>query len=237
MNLIIDIGNTRTKLAVFDKNTIQDIQIFDSEKFHLEQILEQYSDRFAIVSSVRSLKSSIVKNFPSVLLFDKDTVLPISNRYRSEGVGMDRLASVVGASYIFSEQNCLIIDLGSAITIDFLTKDKIFLGGNISAGMNLRFKSLRDYTDKLPLVDSNGSIDLTSFDTETAIRSGVVKSIIYELEGYISEYEKLYPELKIILTGGDANFFEKQLKKRIFADENLVLKGLNRILNYNVDKK
>jgi len=236
MNIIVDIGNTRTKLAYFERNIVQDIQVINHNIDNWSSLLSKHSEAHWIVSSVKNIDKSIFKD-SSVLFFNKETALPIINQYKSEGLGMDRLASVVGAYDLFPNRDCLIIDLGSAITVDFLGRDGIFYGGNISVGLNFRFKALHNFTDRLPLVDSKGDVKLTSDTTELAIRSGVVKSIVYELEGYIQEYTIKYPDIKIILTGGDANFFVKQLKKRIFADENLVLKGLNRILNHNVDKK
>lgn len=236
MNLIIDIGNTRTKVAVFNNNVINKLQIFDSNTFDINKLLDNNFSQPIILSSVKSEIKSI-NSTSTTIFFDNKTPLPIKNDYKSETIGVDRLASAVGASTLFPNKDCLIIDLGSAITIDLLTKDQTFVGGNISVGMSLRFKTLYNYTEKLPLIEKSELVNLTSDTTEMAIRSGVVKGIVYELEGYINEYKKRYPEIKIILTGGDANFFEKQLKKRIFADENIVLKGLNRILEYNVDTK
>jgi len=236
MNLIIDIGNTRTKVAVFNNNVINKLQIFDSNTFDINKLLDNNFSQPIILSSVKSEIKSI-NSTSTTIFFDNKTPLPIKNDYKSETIGGDRLASAVGASTLFPNKDCLIIDLGSAITIDLLTKDQTFVGGNISVGMSLRFKTLYNYTEKLPLIEKSELVNLTSDTTEMAIRSGVIKGIVYELEGYINEYKKRYPEIKIILTGGDANFFEKQLKKRIFADENIVLKGLNRILEYNVDTK
>lgn len=235
MNVIIDVGNTRTKVAIFEDDNIVEIYHFQSNGFDLELILEKYKESPIILSTVRNAEIDTV-SLGKCLLFNEHTLLPIKNNYRSETLGMDRLASSVGAFELFPAVNCLVIDLGSAITIDFLSEQGSFEGGNISLGMGLRFKALHNYTSGLPLVDHQNEIYLTSKNTEDAICSGVVKSIIFELEAYIEEYQKKFPNINIILTGGDSKFFAKQLKKRIFANENLVLIGLNRILNYNVEK-
>ena len=236
MNLIIDIGNTRTKLAFFKENELDNIQIFDSKSIDINKIEEDNSGMNIIISSVKNTPYIYRPSSP-LIFFDNKTLLPIENLYKSASIGMDRLASAVGASVEFPNKNCLIIDLGSAITIDFLSARGVFEGGNISLGMAFRFKALHNFTSKLPLVDSKGVVSLTSKNTEDAIRSGVVNSILFELEAYIDAYQNKYSDIEIILTGGDSNFFAKQLKKRIFANENLVLKGLNRILNFNVNKK
>jgi len=236
MNLIIDIGNTRTKLAYFEGNKMVELISIDSNKFDLSHSIVQENFSSIIISSVKNIANLEYPNL-NLFFFDETSLLPILNNYKIETLGMDRVAAAVGALELFPNNDCLIIDLGSAITIDLLTKEKVFEGGNISAGMRFRFSALHNFTDKLPLVNENGEVKLTAQDTKTAIRSGVVNSIVHEINGYIDAYEKNYPKIKVILTGGDSNFFAKQLKKRIFADENLVLKGLNRILNYNVDKK
>ena len=236
MNLIIDIGNTRTKLAFFKENAIDNIQVSESKLLDINRIEEGNRGVDIIVSSVKNTPYKGQQS-SSVIFFDKNTLLPIENLYKSASIGMDRLASAVGASVEFPNRNCLIIDLGSAITIDFLSESGVFEGGNISLGMAFRFKALHNFTSKLPLVDSKGVVSLTSKNTEDAIRSGVVNSILFELEAYIDAYRNRYSDVEIILTGGDGNFFAKQLKKRIFANENLVLIGLNRILNFNVNKK
>ena len=235
MNVIVDIGNTRTKIAFFEDNELRKLELIDGDIFDIEAFVTKYIDSSIIISSVKGLETAMVFDKRS-LVFSHKTRLPIQNSYLSKSIGMDRLASAVGAFDFFPAQDCLIIDMGSAITIDFLSKEGIYEGGNISLGMALRFKALHNFTSELPLVNHQGGILLTSKNTEDAIRSGVIKSIIFEIEAYIDEYQKKYPNIKVILTGGDTKFFVKQLKKRIFANENLVLIGLNRILNYNVDK-
>jgi len=249
MNLIIDIGNTRTKLAWFDNDKIVKQLNLLTKSINIQELINKNVNDNIIISSVNKEIDRIVKDTP-VFLFNSSTILPISNQYKSTTIGADRLAAAVGAISSFPNTNCLIIDLGSAITIDFLSAESGFLGGNISPGMSFRFRSLNNFTNNLPLVDSVGEIYLTSQNSEDAIRSGVVNSILFELKMYIDLYKKRYTELQIILTGGDSIFFAKQLKNRIFVnnllpeetdlnvtvDVNLVLNGLNAILKRNVNK-
>ena len=249
MNLIIDIGNTRTKMAWFDDDKMVKQTHLLSKSINIETLLEQNSDNNIIVSTVnKKIDKSI--NSKSVFLFDLTTPLPILSLYKSSTIGMDRLAAAVGAFSHYPSKDCLIIDLGSAITIDFLSSKAVFEGGNISPGLSIRFKSLNNFTNNLPLVDSVGEINLTSKTSEDAIRSGVVNGILFELKMYIDLYKIRYPKLQVILTGGDSIFFANQLKNRIFAnnsnqgeiegrlivDIDLVLNGLNTILKRNVNK-
>ena len=150
-------------------------------------------------------------------------------------LGKDRIAAVIGAQSLLPAKNLLVIDAGSCITYDFLTGDRHYLGGAISPGVQMRLRSMNNYTNKLPLLSWEGverpqSIGRT---TITSMLSGVINGIIGEMKSFIFEYEQQYERLKIVLTGGDSIFFEKELKNGIFADPNLVLKGLNEILIYN----
>ncbi len=235
MNLIVDIGNTRTKVAFVEENCIKKIDFLASKSINIDFLQEKYCNSRIIISSVKTLDSNIQLSTNNII-FNNQTRLPIINEYKSSSIGMDRLAAAVGASDLFPNEDCLIIDLGSAITIDFLTAKGVYKGGNISLGMAFRFHALHNFTSKLPLIDENGSVSICSDNTEDAIRSGVINSIVFELESYMSRYKEKYSNIKIILTGGDSKYFAKQFKNRIFANENLVLIGLNRILNYNVDK-
>ena len=171
------------------------------------------------------------------LLLDHQTPLPIRNRYLTkETLGYDRIAAAVEASARFPGQDILIIDAGTAITIDFVNSENEFLGGNISPGLLMRYRALHEFTGKLPLVEPADQDALLGDDTEGAIRAGVQNGIIFELDGYINEQKKRYPRLQILMTGGDAVFFDKNLKNYIFVDLNLNLFGLHRILEYNVER-
>ena len=172
-----------------------------------------------------------------VLKLDHLTPLPIKNCYVSkETLGYDRIAAAVEANARFPGQDLLIIDMGTAITIDFVSSENEFLGGNISPGLLMRFRSLHEFTGRLPLVEPADHVALLGTDTESAIRAGVQNGIIFELDGYINEQKKRYPRLQVLMTGGDAVFFDKKLKNSIFVDLNLNLFGLHRILEYNVER-
>jgi type III pantothenate kinase len=240
MNLIIDIGNTVTKLAVFEGNKM--LQKSVKEVLNME-LLNQYFNDFpeidaGIICSVADDSREISDYLSSILSFflelDHHTHLPIKNLYQSrETLGYDRIADAVGAHTKFPGYNVLIIDAGTAITIDFITSKAEFIGGNISPGVILRAKALHKFTSKLPLVQLNKEPELLAKTTEDAIISGILNGAVFEIDGYISTLKKKYKNLKVILTGGDIKYFDKKLKNSIFVDSNLNLTGLNRILDYN----
>ena len=180
-------------------------------------------------------------NIHPTIVLDNRTPLPIYNHYSTpQTLGADRLAAVVGAYYeapLLTGEHApaLVIDLGTAITYDFITSDGHYLGGNISPGMDMRFRALHTFTDRLPLVDPHGEHPSIGHSTDTAIRCGILDGIRYEIEGTIRQFLVKYPQLLIFLTGGDAIDFEETPKNRIFADKFLVAKGLNYILQYIKD--
>jgi type III pantothenate kinase len=241
MNLTVDIGNTNIKVAEFEDNKIVLTRIYKTFGAGQLKGLEHYSEiKNIIISSVVS-NNKVVRDLRSmkcnVLEFDYNTPIPVKNDYKTpESLGNDRLAAVVGAYNIFPGFNVFIIDAGTAITYDILTGDAVYIGGNISPGMGMRFRALNRFTEKLPLMGSGENYSDFGNTTESAIISGVQKGIIYELEGYINEAESKFKNLKVILTGGDAKFFDKILKKRIFVEPNLICIGLNTILEYNVER-
>jgi len=243
VNLVIDQGNTITKVGVFDNETLLDVFLYEKllEANTCENLLQSYEIDRCVFSSVINVPKSILyyleNNIKNYLFLDKEVSLPISNNYRTpETLGADRLAAVVGAKVIYPVHNVLTIDIGTAITYDFIDSSNTFLGGNISPGINQRFKALHYFTDKLPLVDRYGDIPDVGYDTDTALRSGVLKGIVYEINSYIEEYKLRYTNIEVILTGGHSKPIQSELKNNIFVEPNLVLKGLNRILNYNIDK-
>lgn len=241
MNLVLDLGNTFGKIAVckgtdviesigYAKITSKEIAYFES----------CYGDlKGAIVSSVVNHSREIVDYLGS--LFDpcielnSSTPLPLTNKYKTpDTLGYDRIAAVVGAYTIFPERNVLVIDTGTAITYDVVTAKGEFLGGNIAPGMEMRFKALNKYTNKLPFLEApEDELNLIGESTSEAIQSGVINGICFEIEGFISSVMKEYPNLQVVLTGGDAKYFEKKVKSSIFVNLNLNIIGLNRILDYN----
>ncbi|MBN2212837.1 MAG: type III pantothenate kinase [Bacteroidales bacterium] len=240
MNLAVDIGNTRTRAAVFSQSEL--IEAYSVETPTVE-LAERITDKFpgiqyAIVSSVNEPDTDLVnyisKKVQKYVELNASTPTPVKNLYQTpETLGKDRLAALVGAFTVFPATNLLIIDTGTAITYDFLGANNEYSGGNISPGMDMRFKALNHYTGKLPREKAAEGFPEMGFDTKTAIISGVINGILYEMEAYISIFSAKYKELKTILTGGDANFFDKKLKKTIFVIPNLTLIGLNCILQYN----
>ena len=238
MNLIADIGNTLIKTAVFaGDEIIFEEQAALSEVDSISITAEKFSVKNAIISSVAGRMENIshkLKDISFLLIADHNTPVPIKNSYLTgETLGFDRLAAAVGANTIFPGSNVLVIDAGTAITIDMVTGSGEYLGGNISPGLDIRFKALNFFTKRLPLIKKEGETGLTGKTTEEAIRFGVWNGIIYELDGYIYDYKQKFKDLKIILTGGDHKHFDKKLKNSIFVDSNLNLKGLNQILQYN----
>ncbi len=242
MNLTIDIGNTNTKIALFEKDKIIMTGIYEEFTFRqLNDLNNKYKFRNVILSSV-IINDFLVKDLQLDLYnfveLTYKTPLPVKNLYKSpETLGNDRLAAVTGANKIFPDNTVLVIDAGTAITYDIITSDAEYTGGNISPGLKMRFHALNTFTDKLPLLHEHDKYGDFGSTTEDAIISGVQKGIIYEIEGYISHAARQFNDLKIILTGGNAKFFDKMLKKRIFVEPNLVFIGLNTILEYNVRNK
>ncbi len=241
MYLVIDIGNTLYKAAVFHSGEILISDHWgegDTAPFH--DWLKRYPDiQEAIIASVRKEDAGIRKVLNEagvrVMILDEHTALPLINRYRSvSSLGRDRIAAAVGANARFPGQNLLVIDAGTAITIDFVSAANEYLGGNISPGLSMRFRSLKEFTDNLPLVKPSEITRILGDDTENAIRAGVQHGIVFELDEYINRLKNRYPDLRTIMTGGDAMFFDKKLKNFIFVDLDLNLHGLYRILDYNV---
>lgn len=238
MELVLDFGNTHVKAFIFENNTIVSTQIFTLPEF--ENNIDSYIHKEKIsqcISCSVTDNSRIIERIKAIvpcMEFSDITPIPLSNLYESkQTLGLDRLAAAIGAEEISPNSNKLIIDFGTAITIDFISKEKEFKGGNISVGMESRFKALHDYTNKLPKLSAQENISLYGKNTQEAIQNGVIQGIIFEVEGYILKYQTIFPDILVFLTGGDAKFFEKMVKKPIFAEPNLIAFGLHRILQYN----
>jgi type III pantothenate kinase len=240
LNLIIDQGNTLTKYAIFDQSKI--VHFYTTQNLDEEQIrqsLRSFPIMHAFLSSVRTSGyddwKKLEKYIPGALFFDTTIGLPFTNNYTTpQTQGKDRLAAVAGGIAIFGDDNILIVDAGTAITFEFITKGFVYKGGNISPGLSLRFKALNQFTSQLPLCTPNADAGFIGNSTREAITAGVQNSMIFEIDGYINELKSRYPSLKAAITGGDAEFFAGKLKNPIFVHQNLVLIGLNRILEYNV---
>ncbi|MCH7407801.1 type III pantothenate kinase [Belliella sp. DSM 111904] len=238
--LIVDIGNSRIKSAVFDENNSPEARNFE----RLED-LAAYANKLnfdaCLVSSVNQdnelLKEILAFEY---LYLTKDTPLPIANGYESpETLGVDRKAAVVGARANFPIGNLLAIDLGTCITFDFLDDQNVYQGGGISPGMSMRFRAMHQQTARLPLVNFPNleQIQLIGKHTEGCMQSGVYHGIRFEIEGFVDALKQQHQDLKVIICGGDSIYFETLTKDHIFVIPNLVLYGLDRILTYNVNKK
>jgi type III pantothenate kinase len=243
MNIVIDQGNTVCKIAIFEEKD-EPVKVYTTNALtisFLNGIIDDYQPSAGIISSVKEINPEVYKFLCEKLSFftylSSATSLPLENAYGSpETLGMDRIAAAVGAWSICPGRPLLIIDMGTAITYDFVSEDGVFTGGNIAPGLNLRFKSLHLFTGKLPEVEASENFDSFGKDTENAIRAGVMQGILYEANGYIFGYKERFPNLFAFLTGGDLIYFAEKLKNGIFVSGNLVLIGLNRILNHNVCK-
>jgi type III pantothenate kinase len=242
MNLIIDIGNTQTKVAIFDTLGIVHIVIgssFNAAQFKNLKLHYPLINR-AILSSVSDVDTDLLevlnKECTFFVEFKSQTPIPIGNKYESkETLGLDRLAAAVGAYTIFPGKDLLVIDAGTAITYDLIDNCANFLGGNISPGLKMRFKALHEFTSKLPEIAPCETWPAYGRNTQEAIQVGVLQGMIFEIDGTIDNYRKEIPEIEIILTGGDSLFFEKKLKNTIFVKFDLTLIGLNRILEFNTN--
>jgi type III pantothenate kinase len=241
MDLVIDIGNTRIKYAGFIKGQIQ-TKGYCAEP-ELENLLKTLSGK------VNSIMLSAVKPISEALLFEiknsssnsfvlsSEMEMPFNNLYESpKTVGVDRLALAAGAVFKFPNEPVLIVDVGTCMTFDFIDANAAYHGGAISPGLQMRLKALNAYTEMLPLVDLAPPKDLIGRNTKESILSGVVNGMLKELDGIIDAYKLRYPEMKIILTGGDLAFFDKKLKNSIFADADTLLKGLYFILKQHANK-
>ncbi len=241
MNLIIEQGNTTSKVAVFDNGRMEASYVY--KRFGVSAVavlFERYAFTAGILSTVIDRDEELIAYLESKLerfiFLDENVKLPIRISYETPAtLGKDRLAAAVGAYCSRPGNNLLVIDLGTAITYEIIEASGVYLGGNISPGMTTRFRALNQFTRKLPLLTEEGDTPFVGTSTETAIRSGVVNGIVYEIDGYINELKLKYADLFVFLTGGHSFYFERRLKNAIFADINLVLTGLNRILEYNVE--
>lgn len=240
LKLIIDIGNTRTKLAVFHENNLIDLQVSERpELVFLNKVLMTYPDVSAsVLSSVRDYPiefDTLLKRVGFFLKINAEILLPFKNLYQTpQSLGKDRLAIVAGAKARFPQENVLAIDAGTTITYDFINKNGEYLGGGISPGIVMRLKALHTFTDKLPFISSmEMKIPLIGNTTKMAILSGVMNGVVVELDGIIDRYKQQFNGLKIIMGGGDHKYFDTRVKNNIFASPNIVLEGLKEILDFN----
>lgn len=240
MNLIVDVGNTRIKLAVFEQSKVERLVITTKEGVvsNIETLLEEFpSLKKAIVSSVGNFPDvalKLLQNKLEVLQLTKNTSVPFTNMYATpKTLGVDRIALVSAAAVQFPDKNVLVLDAGSCITYDFLTSENSYLGGGISPGLQMRYNALHTFTANLPLLSPTLPANTIGDTTESSMHSGVFLGVVNEIDGFITIYREKYPDFTIILTGGDAHLLRDSLKNSIFAIPNFLLEGLDHILEHN----
>ena len=233
--IVLDLGNTIMKLALFNNDQLQFVNRYaydEIDKLHVE--LERH-DANIIVSSVISdeqLDPILIKNHSFYLL--KNLQLPFKNKYATPNtLGKDRIALAAAAVSEFKNKNTLVLDIGTCLTYEMVTETSEYLGGAISPGMQMRFKSLNRFTEGLPLINSKKPVDLIGNTTETNILSGVINGMKEEMDGTINTYKARFSKLNVVLTGGDQVFFAECLKNNFFARPEFLLKGLNFIAELN----
>jgi type III pantothenate kinase len=240
MNLVVDAGNTRVKLAVFQKNSLVYLKETTVARFQ-----EEVSDLFkkhsalgrAIVSNVGALTQqhvAVVSLYCRVHVLSQASKMPFKNSYASpQTLGVDRMALVSAAFFENPHRNTLVIDAGTCITYDMINDFDEYLGGAIAPGLQMRYNAMHGQTANLPLLEKTELLDFIGNTTEKCMHSGVLNGLYNELDGTIDQYQQRFKDLTVILTGGDGHFLSKRLKNTIFADSNFLLKGLNYLLEYN----
>ncbi|CAH0334599.1 Type III pantothenate kinase [Flavobacterium sp. CECT 9288] len=243
MVLVIDVGNTRIKAAVFEGNMLLEVFVFVKEELQKNcvNILKKYPLLIqVVVSSVGFVDEIAFLKLESKLkihFVTREEEFPFVNKYATPAtLGIDRMVLAAGAVLQFPRQNRLVIDAGTCVTYDFIDEQDHYLGGAISPGLRLRYESLHNFTAKLPLLTLENPKELIGDSTNSSIHSGVVNGLVYEIDGFIADYKLKYPNFIIILTGGDTVFLAKRLKNTIFANSNFLLESLNRKFHYNIKK-
>lgn len=238
MNLVIDIGNTLVKVGTIDKDSIISIEKHETLTADIiANCIAKHHPERAIISSVGKIDEPLVNHLTSLIpttYFSHLTKVPIINCYKTpQTLGLDRIAAVVGANHLFPSTDLLVIDSGTAITYDIIKSNTEYLGGAISPGILLRYKSLHQNTANLPFLTSFENTSIIGTSTSECIESGVLNGVIGEVDHFINGVREKFPSVKVVFTGGDANFFDNKLKNSIFVVQNLVIIGLNRILDFN----
>ncbi len=238
MNLVIDSGNTRIKFALFDNDRIVDSGVADSKCF-FEELFSFFPIDNVLISNVGKDFDilDIVPEDVRVLELSSELPLPVKIDYETpETLGPDRIAAAVGATAVFPRQNCLVIDVGTCITVDFIDSNSVYHGGAILPGLAMKFNALHTFTEKLPLLkvaNAGFQPQLIGKSTAQSILSGVVNGTVLELDGFVNRYRVRFDGLKVLITGGDSDFLEKQLGFDHVQDAELAIAGLNEILKYN----
>ena len=241
MILVIDVGNTRIKGAVFEDNTLLECFVFEQSELQksIQSILKSYKNIVQLViSSVGTVEKQLFLDFElelKVHFISHNDLFPFVNTYDTpHTLGIDRLVLSAGATLMFPSKNRLVIDAGTCITYDFIDDKNNYLGGAISPGLRLRYEALHNYTAKLPLLRIENPKTIIGKSTVESIHSGVVNGLANEMDGFINQYKSIYSNFIIILTGGDAEFLAKRLKNTIFANSNFLLESMNQTYQYKI---
>lgn len=238
-NLIIDAGNSRVKVFVFEEDKVLESFFLLEQDFEkkIKKILSENEISRIILSSVSGLTENIlilIENSYELVVLTNDTKVPFINKYESpKTLGVDRIALMSAAASEFANKNVLVIDAGTCITFDFKNSKNEYLGGAISPGIQMRYRALNEFTEKLPLLGISEQNTLIGNNTNKSIHSGVLNGVIGEIDGVIDRYKSEFGDLTVVLTGGDTYFLSKRLKNSIFANPNFLQEGLNSILIYN----
>ena len=239
MNLIIDTGNTRTKLALFKKEEFISVQKIKNTAVltELKLLFKTEAIQNCIISSVAGIPQEILQFLTKqsrLIILDSTTKIPFKNLYKTpKTLGVDRIALMAAAQKNHPNKNVLVIDAGTCITYDFLNDKNEYFGGAIAPGLKMKYKAMHQFTANLPLLKPKANVK-TGNSTKNAMHQGVVNGTVLEMEGIIHQYKKNNDNLTVVLTGGDTIFLAKLLKSSIFANPNFLLEGLNHILNYNL---
>lgn len=240
MNLVIDVGNSRIKVGIYKEKVLLEKRVWESWQLEdLERLATNHFIQNVILCNVGQVVPAPVLEFLQSRFFylelTTETPLPIQIAYKTpQTLGKDRIAAVVGALDMFPNENCLAIDAGTCITYEILTAAGVYLGGNIAPGLTMRLEAMHHFTAKLPLVEADETESWIGYSTKSAMQNGAQLGLALEVEGFIAHCRRELGKLNVIITGGDADFLKKKLKSQIFVNPNLVLQGLNKILNYNV---
>jgi type III pantothenate kinase len=237
-NLVVDIGNTRGKAGIFEGDTLLEQWVFTDQYVEkISEIIHQYKPQYSIISSVGDAVvpvKELLQNTTRFFELSPSLAVPFKNVYATpQTLGMDRVAGVSGAVHLFPGEACLVIDMGTCITYDFINVHLEYLGGAIAPGLQMRLHAMATFTKRLPDITFQMPASFIGDSTQNSLLSGAYYGVLGEINDTIARYEEQFGEIKVLLCGGDAPLFDKHTKKSIFAAPDLVLFGLNKLLRYN----
>lgn len=238
-DLCVDLGNSFAKTGLFRENHLEEIHwrlSFDELLAYAERVRPRRVMLSSVSRTEDELRAVFGKNSAEIFLLTPHLPVPLTKAYDTpHTLGADRVAAAAGARALQPDAACLVIDLGTCITYDFVDERDVFQGGIISPGLRMRFRALHSFTQRLPDLQPDEAIPpLVGKNTRHAMQSGVLNGLVAELNGIVAQYREIYPDFQTLVCGGDARFFESSFQTPIFAVPELVLVGLHRILQHNV---